>query len=197
MGNTAIAWTCLLWDALFSSSSRVKCLSPVIVQLASTRWTWRSIFPDRWPKSAPGTELYDLGVLMSNLLAIDPSLRPSAGETLDGLHSIRNRLELCGKKTTDPFFHVEDRPNRTPHTVPASTVNPALRFIGSQFKQTSPSCEQCIRTLLRYSARNLFTYHSATSDFPNPGVISANSNAYHADQKFRKRVLFGHWTTLA
>ena len=94
-----------------------------------------SIFPNRWPESSLGTTLNDIGVLASNLLEIDPSLRPGASEARKRISRIRTGREPETKEspTSDPFFDMEDAApaQRAATSGALPIVQPALRYIGS------------------------------------------------------------------
>jgi serine/threonine protein kinase len=95
-----------------------------------------TIFPARWPPADPGTQLYDIGALMSGLLTVDPIQRPGAIATEKRLHCIQVGVPEYADNldsATDPFFSLSGSndilTNVTPKTQPV--VQAALRFGGS------------------------------------------------------------------
>jgi hypothetical protein len=94
----------------------------------------KPIFPERWPPADPGTQLYNIGLLMSSLLAINPIQRPGASETERRLHRIGDGMDYVDiqvgpDSVVDPFFNVDDGECSADVSSTAEPmVQPALRF---------------------------------------------------------------------
>jgi hypothetical protein len=71
------------------------------------------IFPERWPPADPGTQCYQIGWLMSTLLAVNPIHRPGASQTERLFHRIGDGKSMTEPVDSldpvdDPFFNVDD-----------------------------------------------------------------------------------------
>jgi serine/threonine protein kinase len=90
----------------------------------------KPIFPDRWPIADLGTPVSDIGILASDLLAIDPTQRPGAGQAELRLYRIGDgsATDVGCDPTTDVFFHVDGRASNNDVLTGHPAVQSGLKF---------------------------------------------------------------------
>jgi serine/threonine protein kinase len=103
----------------------------------------KPIFPERWPSADLGSQLYNVGSLMSSLLAIDPIQRPGASETERRLQRIEDGVEHVDgpDSVVDPFFNVGGECSREASPAGQPMVQPALLFAAKDSRAPSTDRE--------------------------------------------------------
>ena len=92
------------------------------------------VFPNLWPECAPGSRLFNLGVLAQSLLEIDPFNRPSAVETADILQLIRQgKIPPVGKLNDPQGGMAVIRPPSPPRNITVAQVRRSSPTSPAQF----------------------------------------------------------------
>lgn len=151
------------------------------------------IFPDRWPSAELGTKVSDIGILASDLLTIDPTQRPGAGQTESRIYRIRQSgwVEIDFDPTADAFFDVDGGAPNNDGPIGHPTVQSGLKFAGPNAlgSSTSLRLEDEIEPFLQGTNFGIYPFPEGAVPFLPPGPNRSDAQSpipYEFEEDWRR-----------